>query len=72
MGRVENKVAIITGGASGLGLASARRLAEEGATVVMADINVELGEAAAAQINGASFAALDVTREAPWAPGYFA
>ena len=66
MGRVDNKVAIITGAASGLGLASARRLAEEGATVVMADINAELGEAAAAQINGASFAALDVTREAPW------
>ena len=53
MGRVDNKVAIITGGASGLGLASARRLAEEGATVVMADINTELGEAAAEQINGA-------------------
>lgn len=66
MGRVENKVAIITGGASGLGLASAKRLAAEGATVVMADINVELGEVAAAQIKGATFEVLDVTQEAPW------
>ena len=39
MGRVAGKVAVVTGAASGLGLASARRLAEEGATVVMADIN---------------------------------
>jgi 3(or 17)beta-hydroxysteroid dehydrogenase len=66
MGRVENKVAIITGGASGLGLASARRLAEEGASVVIADINVALGEAAAAEISGVRFEVLDVTREQPW------
>lgn len=66
MARVKNKVAIITGGASGLGLASARRLAEEGASVVIADINVAQGEAAAAEINGVSFEVLDVTREAPW------
>lgn len=66
MGRVANKVAIITGGASGLGLASARRLAEEGALVVLADINREQGEAAASQIPGARFEVLDVTREADW------
>lgn len=66
MGRVENKVALITGGASGLGLASARRLAEEGATVVIADINREQGEAAAADIPGARFEVLDVTGEANW------
>ena len=66
MGRVVDKVAIITGGASGLGLASARRLAEEGARVVLADINLEQGQAAAAEIPGARFEHLDVTREANW------
>ena len=66
MGRVTGKVAIITGGASGLGLASARRLAEEGARVVLADINLERGHAVADQIPGARFEHLDVTREANW------
>lgn len=66
MTRVNNKVAIITGGASGLGLASARRLAREGAIVVMADINTEQGEAAAATIDGARFETLDVTQEQAW------
>ncbi len=49
MGRVEGKVALVTGAASGLGLADARRLAEEGASVVLTDIN-EAGQAAADQI----------------------
>ena len=66
MGRVANKVALITGGASGLGLASARRLAQEGATVVIADINLEQGNAAAREIPGVCFELLDVTREANW------
>ena len=66
MGRVADKVAIITGGASGLGLASARRLAEEGARVVLADINLEQGQAVADEIPGARFEHLDVTREANW------
>ena len=66
MGRVTDKVAIITGGASGLGLASARRLAEEGARVVLADINLEQGQAVADEIPGARFEHLDVTREANW------
>lgn len=66
MGRVVNKVAIITGGASGLGLASARRLAQDGASVVIADINQELGERAAGDIAGARFALLDVSSEANW------
>jgi 3(or 17)beta-hydroxysteroid dehydrogenase len=65
MGRVANKVALITGGASGLGLASARRLAEEGALVVIADINQQ-GREAAAEIPGAHFELLDVTGEASW------
>jgi len=66
MGRVTDKVAIITGAASGLGLASARRLAEEGARVVLADINLEQGHAVADEIPGARFETLDVTREANW------
>ena len=66
MGRVQGKIAIITGGASGLGLASARRMAEEGARVVLADINEELGDAAAESIANAEFARLDVTSEAAW------
>lgn len=67
MGRVEGKVAVITGGASGLGLAAARRLAQEGACVVLADINEDQGRAAAAEIPGALFERLDVTIEAQWA-----
>ena len=66
MGRVEDKVAIITGAASGLGLAAAKRLAQEGATVVMVDINAEQVEAAAAQILDASFVAMDVSDGAAW------
>ena len=52
MGRVEGKVAIVTGAASGLGAADARLLAEEGASVVLTDINVEAGESLAQEIGG--------------------
>jgi 3(or 17)beta-hydroxysteroid dehydrogenase len=66
MGRVEGKVAVITGAASGIGLAASIRLAEEGATVVMADIDEGAGRAAADRIPGARFALLDVTMESAW------
>ena len=65
MGLLDNKVAVITGGISGLGRASAMRYAAEGARVVVADINAERGANAAAEMSagGASieFIQVDVT-----------
>ena len=56
MRRVEGKVAIITGGAGGLGSAAARRLASEGATVLIADIAVDAAEKVANEIGGGASA----------------
>jgi NAD(P)-dependent dehydrogenase (short-subunit alcohol dehydrogenase family) len=56
---VRDRVAIVTGGASGLGRATARALAEAGAEVVIADVNAEGGEAVAREIGG-HFVATDV------------
>ena len=70
MGRVQDKVAIVTGGARGLGLAIAGRLGAEGAVVVITDLNDEAGEAAAVQINAAggrcSYMHQDVIDETAW------
>jgi len=55
-GRVQELVAIVTGAGSGIGQASAIRLAEEGATVICADINLEAATATAQQIKSAGFA----------------
>jgi NAD(P)-dependent dehydrogenase (short-subunit alcohol dehydrogenase family) len=60
---IEGAGALVAGGASGLGAASARALAEAGASVVVADLNAERGEALAAEI-GAEFVSADVTDEA--------
>ena len=61
--RLAGKVAIVTGGASGIGLATARRFAAEGATVVIADFHAVSGAAAAAEVDGL-FVQVDVSDEA--------
>ena len=68
--RLQDKVAIVTGAAHGMGEAEARLFAREGARVVVADMLAERGEAVAADIRAgggtAMFAAIDVSREADW------
>lgn len=70
MGQVEGKIAIVTGGASGIGAASAETLAREGAKVVVTDIDETGGHAVVnriAQAGGeAVFLHHDVTEEARW------
>jgi NAD(P)-dependent dehydrogenase (short-subunit alcohol dehydrogenase family) len=62
MQRLQDRVAVITGAGSGIGLASARRLAAEGATVVAVDIDKTAGQAAAEETGGI-FVAADVSSE---------
>lgn len=65
MGRIEGKIAIVTGGAQGLGEAAVKRLTEEGAQVVLSDLDVTVGAATAAKY-GAMFVAHDVREEGHW------
>lgn len=66
-GRVAGKVAIVSGAASGIGAAQARILAEEGARVIVGDIDVAHGQALAAELGeNALFCPLDVTKPEDW------
>ncbi|MEU9023277.1 3-oxoacyl-ACP reductase [Actinomadura sp. NPDC048394] len=62
MQRLEGRVAVVTGGASGIGLATARRFAAEGATAVIADVDETAGKSAAEELGGL-FVKVDVTSE---------
>ena len=67
MGRVDGKIALVTGAASGIGLQASLRLAEEGARVMMTDINVENGKNEAEKLGrNAEFLKLDITLEEDW------
>ncbi|WP_428310504.1 SDR family NAD(P)-dependent oxidoreductase [Hydrocarboniphaga sp.] len=63
--RLKDKIALVTGAASGIGEAIARRFAQEGATVYVADVAQAAGERVAAEVGG-HFLQLDVTVEADW------
>jgi NAD(P)-dependent dehydrogenase (short-subunit alcohol dehydrogenase family) len=63
-GRIEGKVAVVTGGCSGIGLATVQRFVEEGARVVIGDIDDERGHVLVEQLGGpdlATYAHVDVT-----------
>jgi NAD(P)-dependent dehydrogenase (short-subunit alcohol dehydrogenase family) len=62
---LSGKVALVTGGASGIGRCTARRFAAEGARVVVADVAEDAGEAVAAELGG-RFVALDVADAGGW------
>ena len=69
MGRLEGKTALVTGAASGIGLQTSIRLAEEGALVMMTDINHEEGLQQAEKLGAnATFLKLDITEEEEWIP----
>jgi NAD(P)-dependent dehydrogenase (short-subunit alcohol dehydrogenase family) len=63
MERFKDRVVVVTGAASGIGAATSRRLASEGATVVVVDTNTETGPALAAELDGL-YVEADVTSEA--------
>ena len=66
MGRLDGKIAVITGGARGQGAVEGELFASEGATVVLTDVLDEVGEKAAGQIEGAEYQHLDVRSESEW------
>lgn len=65
MGRLKGRVAVVTGGASGMGAAHARILVAEGASVMICDLDDARGEALAGEIGGAFFR-MDVCDEQDW------
>ena len=66
-GRLQGKIAVVTGGASGIGEACVRLFVAEGAEVVLTDLNVEQGQALASSLGGkASFLRQDVSDPQSW------
>lgn len=66
MRRLDGKRCVVTGAARGIGLAIARRLRDEGGEVVLTDIDIDVGKAAAQELS-CRFLALDVREEGDWA-----
>ncbi|QIK51885.1 glucose 1-dehydrogenase [Jeotgalibaca porci] len=65
--RLTDKVAVVTGGASGIGEATVRKFVAEGAKVVIGDLNKERGQALAEELGDAAiFVAIDVTKASDW------
>jgi NAD(P)-dependent dehydrogenase (short-subunit alcohol dehydrogenase family) len=67
--RLENTVALVTGGASGIGAATCRELARAGAHVLVADLNLAAAQALASELASATAIAMDVTDSASIAAG---
>ncbi|GGG86178.1 SDR family NAD(P)-dependent oxidoreductase [Edaphobacter dinghuensis] len=68
--RLENKIALVTGGASGIGAATCRELARAGAHVLIADLNLVAAEALVAELPNAKAIAMDVTDSASIATAF--
>jgi NAD(P)-dependent dehydrogenase (short-subunit alcohol dehydrogenase family) len=68
--RLENNIALVTGGASGIGAATARELTRAGAHVLIADLNLPAAQALAAELPNARAVAMDVTDSASIAAAF--
>lgn len=65
-GRLNHKIAVVTGGAMGIGRAITERFVKEGAKVVVADVNEKSGQAFTGKLDNAYFYQLDVSSESNW------